>query len=45
MDGGYSIRNVAYERTIYIRMTGRFDIGVMRAFANEYREATDSTYP
>jgi len=42
MDGGYSIRNVAYERTIYIRMTGRFDIGVMRAFANEYREATDS---
>jgi hypothetical protein len=42
MEGGYSIRNVAYERTIYIRMTGRFDVGVMRGFAAEYRQATDS---
>jgi hypothetical protein len=41
MEGGYSIRNVAYERTIYIRMTGRFDVGLMRAFAAEYRQATD----
>jgi hypothetical protein len=42
MEGGYSIRNVAYERTIYIRMTGRFDFGLMQAFAAEYRQATDS---
>jgi hypothetical protein len=42
MEGGYSIRNVAYERTIYIRMTGRFDMGLMRAFAAEYRQATDT---
>jgi hypothetical protein len=42
MDGGYSIRNVGYERTIYIRMTGRFDMSLMRAFAAEYRQATDS---
>ena len=41
MEGGYSIRNVAYERTIYIRMTGKFDMGLMRAFAAEYRQATD----
>jgi hypothetical protein len=42
MDGGYSIRNVAYERTVYIRMTGKFDMALMRAFAAEYRKATDS---
>jgi hypothetical protein len=42
MDGGYSIRNVGYERTIYIRMTGRFDMTLMRAFAAEYRQATDT---
>jgi hypothetical protein len=42
MDGVYSIRNVAYERTIYIRMTGRFDVHVMRSFAREYRQATDT---
>ena len=42
MEGGYSIRNVGYERTIYIRMTGKFDVGLMRAFAAEYRQATDS---
>jgi hypothetical protein len=42
MEGGYSIRNVAYERTLFIRMTGRFDVGLMRAFAAEYRQATDS---
>jgi hypothetical protein len=42
MEGGYSIRNVAYERTIYIRMSGRFDVSLMRAFAAEYRQATDT---
>jgi hypothetical protein len=42
MEGGYSIRNVAYERTIYIRMTGKFDMGLMRTFAAEYRQATDT---
>jgi hypothetical protein len=42
MEGGYSIRNVAYERTIYIRMTGKFDVARMRAFAAEYRQATDT---
>ena len=42
MDGRYSIRNVPYERTIYIRMTGRFDMANMRAFAADYRQATDS---
>ena len=42
MEGGYSIRNVGYERTIHIRMSGRFDVGLMRAFAAEYRAATDT---
>jgi hypothetical protein len=42
MEGGYSIRSVAYERTIYIRMSGRFDMGLMRGFAAEYRQATDT---
>ncbi|HEX9296958.1 MAG TPA: hypothetical protein VF881_14040 [Polyangiaceae bacterium] len=41
MLGQYSIRNVLYERTIYIRMSGRFDAALMREFAVEYGRITD----
>ncbi|HVJ18923.1 MAG TPA: hypothetical protein VM686_26060 [Polyangiaceae bacterium] len=39
----FSVRNVPADRTIFVRMTGKFDIGTMRAFCDEYRAAT-STY-
>lgn len=38
----YNVRNVPAARTIYVRMSGRFDISTMRAFCDEYRAATDS---
>src|SRR6266542_4434409 len=41
MAGQYSIRNVLYERTIYIRMSGRFDAATMRELAVAYGRVTD----
>jgi len=38
----FNVRNVPADRTIYVRMTGKFDIGTMRSFCDEYRAATDS---
>ena len=38
----FSVRNVPAERTIHVRMTGRFDISTMRAFCDEYRSITNT---
>jgi hypothetical protein len=38
----YSVKNVIGERTIYVRMHGRFDEEAMRKFAQEYKSATDT---
>jgi hypothetical protein len=38
----FSVRNAPAERTIHVRMSGKFDISAMRAFCDEYKTATDS---
>ncbi len=38
----FSVRNAPAERTIYVRMTGRFDISTMRALCDEYKTVTNT---
>ena len=38
----FSVKNVPADRTIYVRMTGKFDISTMRAFCDEYKAATNT---
>jgi hypothetical protein len=38
----FTVRNVLNDRTIYIRLKGRFSAKEMRDFANEYKRVTDT---
>ena len=38
----FTVRNVPADRTIHIRMSGRFDISTMRAFCDQYKAVTDT---
>jgi len=38
----FSVRNVPANRTVYVRMSGKFDIATMRALCDQYRAVTDT---
>jgi hypothetical protein len=38
----FNVRNNPAESTIVVRMTGRFDIGTMRAFCDEFKAVTET---